>query len=758
LNPIGLQPNFVLPMKQFLTLSLILLILTLGRGLTAQDLPSTKPKIGLALSGGSAHGFAHVGVIKYLEELGIGVDYVTGTSMGSVIGGLYAMGYEADEIATIAGELNWDLLMSNRVPLDEVAPIEKPFHDRIPISALWKNSSFRLPRGFIRGQKLDLVVSKVYSPAYQIEDFDDFQIPFRCVAIDIEDGSIDVLDKGYIGNAIRASMAIPTVFPPKEVNGRLYVDGGLLRNFPVQEVKDMGADLVIGVYVGSEMAPREDLYSMFDILKQSASMANLIDSDAQKKMADILILPDVKDHGTFDFSHYQHCIELGYAAAREQADKLKELAKKLADYPTQTKKKKLEYPESLRFSEIKISNAEPALEKMIKGRLHIEENFAVTLDEVEQNLSRVYGTKNFSRTSYSFFSTEREKVGIEIDVEEVDPFSLGINVNRFELYNTALIISGEARNVLGRPSNLRIDARVSDFPGIQGYYFLRIPSNPSLLVKTTAKLERSQLPFFHDKLVNRIYVYEQGALSMEFIKEWKNKYLFRGGYSYLHDEIKPETFDEKDVLEYETDRGALFLGLEYNDLDKQPYPENGMTFGLSGHWVFGNELKIRERDGEMPFLLAPDERSYQKVDLSFEKYFSLSEKFVVEFGVKGRYDFGSNLLDNYRVGGPSQGKALTYGFMGLNDSEVLFGSHINIRSALRLKLNKSFNLSPVFQWAYGKDALSLTYDRADKISLVGGGIQLGYDAPIGPVNFEMGYCNLRDEVVLNLGLGYRHIF
>ena len=273
--------------------------MSLSFGLASQS-SDTKPKIGLALSGGSAHGFAHVGVIKYLEELGIEIDYVIGTSMGSVIGGLFAMGYNAAEITKTAGELDWDQLMSNRVPLDEIAPIEKPFHDRIPISALWKNSSFRLPRGFIRGQKLDLVVSKVYSAAYHIEDFDDFQIPFRCVAIDIEDGSIDVLDKGYVGNAIRASMAIPTVFPPKEVDGRLYVDGGLLRNFPVQEAIDLGADIVIGVYVGSEKATRDELYSMFDILKQSASMANLLDAEVQKKLTDVCLLytsPSPRDRG-----------------------------------------------------------------------------------------------------------------------------------------------------------------------------------------------------------------------------------------------------------------------------------------------------------------------------------------------------------------------------------------------------------------------------------------------------------------------------
>ena len=384
----------------------LVLIFLLGLiGLTAQSQEGAqRPKVGLALSGGSAHGLAHIGVLKYMEELGIEVDYITGTSMGSVVGGLYSMGFTADEIADIAEELDWDQVMSNRIPLYEIAPIEKPYHGRIPLSALWQGSSFRLPRGFIRGQKLDLVISKVYCPARHVDDFDDFHIPFRCVAVDIEDGSVDVLDKGYVGDAIRASMAIPTVFPPKELNGRLYVDGGLIRNFPVEEAKDMGADIVIGVYVGSMKSSRDELFSMFDILKQSASMGNLLDSDKQKSLADILIEPDVKDEGTFDFDQSKKFIQLGYEAAKAQSDMFIKLAAKLKNFPPKgPRPARLDYPDVLRLTEINIPDADKAYEKMILNRIDFEEGFALPLDRIEESLSLIYGTKNFSKTAYSFY-------------------------------------------------------------------------------------------------------------------------------------------------------------------------------------------------------------------------------------------------------------------------------------------------------------------------------------------------------------------
>lgn len=741
--------------------SLVLCCLLWG-DLKAQDViatpSSTRPKIGLALSGGSAHGFAHVGVIKYLEEHGIEVDYVTGTSMGSVIGGLYAMGFSADEIADIAGGLDWDMLMSNRVPLNEVAPIEKAFHERIPVSALWKNSSFRLPRGFIRGQKLDLVISRVYAPAYAVDNFDEFRLPFRCVAVDIEDGSIDVLEDGFVGNSIRASMAIPTVFPPKELNGRLYVDGGLRRNFPVTEAIDMGADFVIGVYVGSQKAKRDELYSMFDIMKQSASMGNLLDSELQVEKTDLLILPDVKEHGTFDFGNYEHCIEEGYKAAAAHAPIIKQLAKRLAQYSEPERPQKLEYPTTLRFSKIKVNNAAPVFEKMILNRIKFQENYSTTVDQVEEGLSLVYGTKNFSHTSYSYFQTDSDELGLEVNVTEMDPFTLGFNINRFKLYNTALILSGEARNVIGKPSSFRIDARVSDYPGLQANYFLRLPRWPSYIFKSSAKLEKSQLPFFNGKTRDRTYSYQQGYFKTEVISEWKNKYMIGLGLAIIQDEIKPEAFAEVDVESYRSERVALSASLSYNTLDRKPYPTVGLEFNFSLSHIFSNEFNVAERNDSLVFLNTEGEESYQKIDFDLSYYRTINHRLTGEFQLASRLNFGTAFLDNYRVGGPIQTKNMTYGFMGLNDSELLIGSHLSGRIGLRFQLKGELYMTPAIQYIYGENALAATYGTENLHSIVAGGLSLGYNSPIGPVSVDFGFSDHREEVVINLGLGYRHIF
>ena len=222
---------------------------------TAQD----KPKIGLVLSGGGAKGLAHIGILKSLEEAGITPDYITGTSMGSIMGGLYAIGYSADEIKQIVLEADWDQLLSNKSSLDEVVFEEKDYYNRYINELNFSGFKLELPKGLIEGQKLSNLLSKLTRPVHNIEDFSQLPIPYACVAVDIETGLSVVLNKGSLARSMRASMAIPSVFTPVEIDDKLLVDGGIVRNFPVEENLEMGADYIIGVFVGNQPLKKEEI-------------------------------------------------------------------------------------------------------------------------------------------------------------------------------------------------------------------------------------------------------------------------------------------------------------------------------------------------------------------------------------------------------------------------------------------------------------------------------------------------------------------
>ena len=732
---------------------LALLLSVCGVSTLSSQVSSDAPQVGLALSGGAAHGFAHIGVLKYFEEIGLEVDYITGTSMGSVIGGLYAMGFSADEIAQISKELDWKLLMSNRSPLWEVAPIEKESHEKIPLSIVWKDNAFRFPKGLMQGQKLDLIISKIYSPAYFIDDFDDFYIPFRCLAVDIEDGSIDVLDSGYIGEAIRASMAIPSVFPPKDIDGTLYVDGGLLRNFPVQEVIDMGANTTIGVYVGGTKKTRDKLYSALDVFKQSTWMGSILDSEEQEALLDICIKPELDHLGSFAFEEYEEFIELGYISAKENAEALKKIAKQqVLKTNRHSKLNQLDY---MRFSEISTSNIDPVFSRMIVNKLNFKTNENVSFSQLEESLSLVYGTKSFSKTSYDFDIID-EGIELIVNTEDVDPFSLGVSLNRFRYYNASIILSAGIHNKIGKPSSLKTNIRLSENPGVEAQYYHRLPANPSYLLNLSGQFETHRLPFFDDKVIDRLYKADDLWLELGIDREWKNKYLFQFHYLYQFDRIRPVVFKTNDVRVYKTFKHGLRAQLNYNSTERNIFPRRGRKVSLMSTYIFDNRLQRENQTETTDFISLQEDRAYINVDLDYSEYRSFGNV-CAEFYIKGRVSTGQSLLDSYLVGGPIQEKDRVYGFIGLQDSELIIGDHISGKIALRYNYRKKLYIIPQIQYLYGNNYLSYAFPEERTISVLGYGLGLAINSPIGPIYVDLGFTGEKDRLIANLGFGFRHL-
>lgn len=709
------------------------------------------------LSGGAAHGLAHIGVLKFLEENNIEIDYVTGTSMGAVIGGLYSMGYTASQIEEIAASQEWDLIMSNDTPLKEIAPIEKRHHERIPISLYWNNDRFELPKALIRGQKLDVNLSNLFVPAHCIRSFDELHIPFRCVAIDIESGSIDVFSEGYLADAIRASMAIPSVFPPKEFNGRLYVDGGLIRNLPVQEALDMGADIIIASYVGGVKLDRDELSSMFDILQQSAFMAGILDAEEQSKLADVLIEPDVKRMGKFDFEDYGDFIEIGYDAANQLKDTLNSIKTLRNRYQIPPRNPRLVNSDSITIDYIELTANNASIERLISNKLKFSGGSSVSIQKLEESLSLIHGTRSFSKSYYTFL-TDGPDVGLELVAENAEPFSIGLSINRFRRYNTSLILNAEARNVIGRMSNFMLDVRLSENSGIQAQYYIRLPWDPSYLIRAYSKLESYELPFINNDIIDRLYMYREADMRIELLKEWKNAYMFSVGYAFNFDRIKPEVFKPDDLKKYSSGRSTVVSAVSYNTLDKQLYPTEGLSSELSFNFIFSNTVKRENQDASNSFLDFADDDSYFQSHLSAQYYYPMGETLVLELNMRGRWSSGEAFLDQYKIGGPAQSKDYTYGFVGLEESEYLMGDHISAGLGMRFQIKNQFFITPTVQYLFGQDLLHYAYNRDKNISLTGLGIQVGMESPIGPISFDMGYTNYTNELNLNLGVGFRHIY
>ncbi|MDE5606475.1 MAG: patatin-like phospholipase family protein, partial [Bacteroidales bacterium] len=298
----------------------------------AKPLKSNRPKVGLVLSGGGAKGIAHVGILKIIEELGIPVDYITGTSMGSIIGGLYAYGYSAAELDSILRAADWDVLLSDKAIRSDISLTEKRTADQYVITLPFGQKSSLLPIGILKGQHINNLFYTLTSNTYALNSFVELQIPFRCVATDVLTGQAIVLKDGNLAEAMRASMAIPGVFNPVEKDSMILVDGGLVDNFPVEEILKMGADIVIGVDVGFQYKGKDKLKNMANVLEMSLFMHTKTKIAKNKERCRILVTPDLTGYGPSSFGATDSLLARGEAAARAQYDEFKKLAEELAAY------------------------------------------------------------------------------------------------------------------------------------------------------------------------------------------------------------------------------------------------------------------------------------------------------------------------------------------------------------------------------------------------------------------------------------------
>jgi len=333
----------------------------------------TRPKIGLVLSGGGAKGFAHIGAIKLLEEVGIKPDYITGTSMGSVVGALYAMGYTVDEMETISDTTDWDFVLSNTVKLSEITMVEKQYYGSFLTELDITKKGVNLPGGLIEGQNLSELLSSLTHPAHGIHSFLDSPIPYTCVATDIVKGVPVSLNQGNISDAIRASMAIPSIFTPVEYDSLLLIDGGWTRNLPVQEARDMGADIIISVDVGASLLKREQIKSMLSVLDQTSWILSTQDTEEQKKLTDYIISPPVSEFVSMDFSQSDTIMKLGYLEASKQRVIFEELAKKIYPNGKNEGLSKIRLkPSQYKIVNIEVNGNKKTSTKFVKGRLNLK--------------------------------------------------------------------------------------------------------------------------------------------------------------------------------------------------------------------------------------------------------------------------------------------------------------------------------------------------------------------------------------------------
>ncbi|MBN3584177.1 patatin-like phospholipase family protein [Algoriphagus aestuarii] len=764
--------------------SIIFFITTLT-SFSFQQNPSTeaRPKIGLVLSGGGAKGMAHVGIIRYMEKAGIKPEYVVGTSMGSVIGGLYALGYNADELEQIILNIDWDLLISNRVEFNSIAFEEKEYYNRYLVELPVKKGKVALPSGLIEGQKLSEVLQYYTWPANRYKNFDEFPIPFRCIATDISTGEEIIFDQGYLHDALRSSIAIPTAFTAFDLDSTSVVDGGVVNNFPVDVVKQMGADIVIGVNVSDEdFLAVDELGGFGGILMQVAMSRSLKKTKENISDCEIYIKPDLGGYSTGSFGNYREILALGDSTGRKYYDDFKQLADSLGRNDVITGLGFKETP--IQVSGIEFVGNNLFTNSLLQSKFDISVGSLITRDEIQHGIDRIYGINGFYKVDFSLIPFGENRYNIKVRLKEKPVSLLNLAVHYDNQFSAGILLNYTARDLVGKSSRTVFLLDVSENPKARIDYYKYFSKNKNLAFNTRLNLLRQQLPEYSEGKETEVAIDRNTSIAAQVMTTGSLKESFAVGAIY---ELSKTRFRFNrifsDGLKNGTER-TFGLRFRYyrNSQNNRNYPTKGAEGLLESVFHFNNKLKINLKSGVDTILvnidgiqvplpkdvldglaesLTPD--PYFTLIGRYSKFLWISPIFQLKPEVAGAVILTNNneekSFQDFFVGGYQKIRFIDTNFWGLNYGEVQTSNFIKAGMTTQfIPIKKVYLRAGVnylgFSKAYQIQEEGFFNNVFRDDNYVGYGLDMTYQSILGPITIGVSSNSKDNKVRSYFSLGY----
>lgn len=750
---------------------LILILSLYTHWISAQTDTSTRPKIGYVFSGGGAKGMAHVGVLKVLEEVGLQPDYITGTSMGSIMGGLYSIGYSAEEISQMIENTDWSTVLTNEIPADQVIMRRKDDYSRFIMEMPVYNGKPELPSGLIEGQKLSELFSDLTWRQAGVNDFNDFPTPFICIGTDILQGGMVEMNSGDLSSAMRASMAIPSVFTPVVRDSlHILVDGGVTRNFPVQEVIDMGADIVIGVYTGfdSKMEP-EQLRSLTSIMTRTSLLSGAADVQSQVPLVDYMILPDLTDFTPASFSSGVEIMQRGETAAREQMERLRALADSVNSIGPPPVKKQLPSHDSILIEDISVLEVSPGSKRFIIATLALEPGTWITREQLNKGIDRLFGTLFFDRIDY-YFEKMHEGYRLVLRIKEKPDNAMKFALHYDNDFGPGIILNYTRLNSMVDGSRLSITGDISESPQLMGYYDIYLGSKRKSIAAAFFNAGRASLPLFNENDVDigdyrRTYL--SGGLGLGQILKLNSE--LDAGFYYKYSSLKlsrtiKEVVPELEYLDnFEYHGPELLFRFRHNSFDDLVVPKRGSRISLSYRQALGTTFASNfefpdslDLENSVKEFMDP----YWVVEGVWESYFHLGNRFSLNF----EFGFGVSandkpFIDNFYLGGYRYNlRGNQVAFVGLNSFELLEGNYVKEKVALQVEVIPNLFVTALGNLALVADDNQEFLDNILQFSsegrYIGAGAGAVYKSPVGPVSLFLGSRTDTWNPVWYINIGY----
>jgi NTE family protein len=691
-----------------------------------------RPKIGLVLSGGGAKGFAHVGVLKVLEEAGIKIDYIGGTSMGAVIGGLYASGYNATQIDSIVRVTNFDNLLIDYIPRTSKSFYEKRNDELYALILPFDNFRIGAPQSLSKGMFNYNLFNKLTLHVRHIRDFNQLPIPFLCMATDIEFGQQIILDKGVLAQALFASSALPSVFSPVILDGRFLIDGGVTNNYPIEEVRKLGADIIIGVDVQNGLRDREQLKDATKILFQITNLQMIEKMKLNSKNTDIYIKPDIKEYGAVSFEKAKEIILRGEEAAFSVYEKIDQLGDKTNPY--HKPKLKIE-SDSLKIVNIVYNNLKDYSKAYIEGKLKFKSGAKIRYKDLELGINNIDATHNFGAITYSLESNELGDDLILNFMENPVKTYLKFGLHYDGLYKSAVLANITNKKTLFKNDIASFDLIIGDNVRYNLDYYIDNGYNLSVGFKSqlnqfnkNVTKEISSLSVDPLANVNSINIDFQDLTNQLYFQSiFAQKFLLGLGLEYKYINIESETLATTNPVLDRSNYTSVFAYMKYDSFDNQYFPKKGWYFSSDLH----NYLFSSNYTGKFnPFSIA-------KADAGFALTFL--KRATLKVQAEAGFSIGDDSIPffNFVLGG--------YGFIPLNNFKPFYGydflslagnSFLKTSATIDYEIFKKNHLNFSANFANIEDDYFKTLDWISMPKYSGYAIGYGLETIIGPLEVK----------------------
>ncbi len=709
-------------------------------------------KVGLVLSGGGAKGLAHISVLKVLEEAGVRIDYIGGTSMGAIVGGLYACGYSASQLDSIIKAIDFSKILSDNTPRKSKPFYEKESGEKYALTLPIKNNKIGIPKAISEGQNVLNLLTQLTQHVNDINDFSKLPIPFVCIATNLETGKQVILSKGFLPEAIKASGSFPTLLSPTEIDGKLLSDGGIVNNFPVDEVKAMGADIIIGVDIQNGLNSKEGLDSAVKILNQIVGFQMYKTLESKYSNVDLLIKPDMKNFNVISFDEINEIMEEGEKASREKMQQLVDIAKSQAK--NNIEKVNVTQVQKIHIKRIEIEGNKNYTRAYVLGKLNLKKRDTTSYKRLIESINNLSATGNFENIQYNIINEkDGSVVKFRIKENKISNF-LQLGLHYDDLYKTGILLNTTVKHLFFKNDVVSADVILGDNLRYNFNYFIDNGFYTSFGIKSRYNNFHANVNF-DEANVNKINLeYEDFTNQLYFQTVFNRKFAIGIGAEHKRLKVFTETISSLEDNLTENDETRLYFDktnyfnlisfLKIDTYDRKYFQKAGAYLDLDFRWYLGS---TDYNDNFLPF-----SQLKGKLGLVHTIFNKLTFHFKSEAGIT--IGDNENRVLNFNVGGYGENFINTLiPFYGYDFAELNSNAFLKSTFTFRYEfLPKNYMLTSA---NYARVESDL-FNKGKVFENTKSGYMVGYglDTFIGPVEINYSWSPDHNQNYWYFNVGY----